>query len=57
LSHAKLERALFGGANLLYVNLHNVADTGARFEGALTTMLRRTDFDRLEAEAYRPPQP
>jgi len=39
------------------VNLHNVSDGGARYEGANLTSARRTDLDRLEGEAYRPPKP
>ena len=57
MSHANLTRADFSGANLFFAIHHNVKDEHVIWGGATKLFLRGTDLDRLEAEAYRPPDP
>ncbi len=56
LSHAVLEGADLRDADLTLANLHAVRDRGAIWTGASTAAAKRTDLDRLEAEAWLPPQ-
>jgi uncharacterized protein YjbI with pentapeptide repeats len=56
LSNADLSSADFRDASLLRANLHAVRDSGALFTGATLVGVRHTDLDRLEAEAWMPPQ-
>ncbi|MCK6592436.1 MAG: pentapeptide repeat-containing protein, partial [Polyangiaceae bacterium] len=55
-SHADVSTADFSGADLSRANLHNVRDQGALWGGASLLSVKRTDVDRLEAEAWQPPE-
>ena len=55
LSHADGRAADFSGANLAFANLHALREEDTRWTGAALGKARRTDIDRLEAEAWQPP--
>ena len=55
LSHADLTNADLGGADLFTAVLHHVKDDGASFARANLRAVKRTDVERLEAEAWQPP--
>jgi len=54
-SHADISGADFTSANLFMATLHNTREEGTKWHGALLAAVRRTDLDRLEAEAWQPP--
>ena len=56
LSYADVSGADLRDADLFTANLHALADAGALWTGASLAGARRTDLDRLEAEAWMPPQ-
>ena len=56
LSHADLSGADLRDASFFHANLHALRDKGALWTGASTVGARATDIDRLEAEAWMPPQ-
>ncbi len=54
LTSAYVSGADFTDADLFTANLHAVKDAKATYTGATMTAVRRTDVDRLEAEAWQP---
>ena len=54
-AHADLQQADFSSARLFFADMHAVRDSGAIWDGAITTMMKRTDSERLEAESWTPP--